>query len=490
MKSFPATRSLPYLLFVLLFLSESALAQKSWTKDLANLGTFSSPRVTDLNRDGVKDIVLGAGRLEFQACDSAVIALDGKDGDLLWQVKASDQMFGSAIFQDVTGDEIDDVFIGGRSAELIGIDGATGRVIWRFLKNNPNDEKIKWFNFYNPQFIADQDEDGLPDILVANGGDVLVAPHDPNRPPGYLLIVSTKTGELLSKASMPDGKETYLSPVVLNAPKDENTEVVFGTGGETVGGNLFLTSLADIKKEDLSNAIRLDSSAHKGYIGPPVRVDINKDQILDIVTNAVDGRLMAFDGKTHQRIWEVALPNTESYGSITLGYFNPDSVPDMFVSYGQGVWPNLDWSVQIMVNGFTGVIEFQDSLGFYQNATPLAIDLNGDGLDEVVMSLNLQEVNEFYQKFFYTTLVAIEFTQKEIVQIAPKYAGSNLSSTPWIGDLDDNGFLDILYCHGINLRHTYTFDGMKFHRIETQIPIYKKIKWGSYQGSNYDGIFR
>ena len=464
-------------------------SQDIWVKDLPNIGTFSSPRVTDLNKDGVKDIIMGAGRLEFQACDSAVIAVDGKDGHLLWNVSASDQVFGSAIFQDITGDGIDDVFIGGRSAEFMGIDGSNGEVIWRFLNSN-QDTTTKWYNFYNPQFVSDKDQDGLPDLLVSNGGDVLAEPYDANRPPGYLLIISSKTGQLLFKALMPDGKETYLSPVVLNGRDDKSTEIVFGTGGETIGGNLFISSLADVVKEDLSNAIRLDSSIHKGYVGPPVRVDINKDGILDIITNSVDGRLLSFDGESHEQIWKVEMPNTECYSSITLGYFNADSVPDIFVSYGQGIWPKLDWGVQIMVNGYTGKIEFKDSLGFYQTTTPLAIDLNGDGLDELVMSLNFQEIDENYQKFFYNTLIAIEFKSKDIVTIASTFEGNNLASTPWIGDLDDNGFIDILYSHSTNLRHTYKFDGMKLRRIETQFPVYKPIKWGAYQGSNYDGIFR
>jgi len=473
---------------LIFYLPQLAFSQNNWAKSLPGLGTFSSPRVTDLNKDGVKDIIIGSGRLEFQASDSAVIAFDGKDGKLLWKVSAKDQMFGSAIFQDVTGDGIDDVFIGGRSAELIGINGANGKVLWRFLKSNKK-SKMKWFNFYNPQFVADQDQDGFRDLLVTNGGDVFAEPYDPNRPPGYLLVISSKTGNIIAKAVMPDGKETYISPVVLNAKENKDTEIVFGTGGETIGGNFYIATLEDVLNEDLSNAIVLDSSSDKGYIGPPVRVDVNKDGILDIITNSVNGRLMAFDGKDYHRIWEVEIPNTESYSSITIGRFNSDNIPDVFVSYGKGVWPNLEWGVQVMVNGATGKIEFQDSLGFYQNTTPLAVDVTGDGLDEVIMSLNFQKVKEYNQKYFYNSLLVIEFKSRDMLQITNELDGSNLSSTPWIGDLDNNGFLDILYCHSTNLRETYSFDGMNVIRMDTQIPIYKNIKWGAYQGSNYDGIF-
>lgn len=477
------------LLSLLCCVTFPAFAQNGWVKNLATIGTFSSPRVTDLNKDGVKDIVFGAGRLEFQACDSAVVALDGKTGQLLWNVSASDQMFGSAIFQDITGDGIDEVFIGGRSAELICINGANGSVIWRFLESNEG-SKIKWFNFYNPQFVADQDKDDVPDLLVSNGGDVYAEPHDPNRPAGYLIIISSKTGKIIFNAIMPDGKETYLSPVVLTGKTSQETEVLFGTGGETIGGNLYLSSLADVVKEDLSKAKILDKSADKGYIGPPVRVDINEDGVLDILTNSVNGRLIALDGKDHRKLWEVEIPGTESYSSVTVGNFNADKIPDMFVSYGRGIWPDLEWSVQMMVNGSTGKVEFKDSLGFYQNTTPLAVDVTGDGIDEVIMSLNFQELTEYNEKSYYNSLIVIEFGSREILQITNNLEGSNLSSTPWIGDLDDNGYLDIIYSHSTNLKFTYKFDGMNLHRIDTQIPVYQNVKWGAYQGSNYDGIYR
>lgn len=51
------------LLIVVLFSSIcEASAQHSWVKELPGVGTFSSPRATDLNGDGVGDIIMGAGR--------------------------------------------------------------------------------------------------------------------------------------------------------------------------------------------------------------------------------------------------------------------------------------------------------------------------------------------------------------------------------------------------------------------------------------------
>jgi hypothetical protein len=71
-----------FLLFLFFFIIQTThgFGQESWTIVLPNIGTFSSPRCTDLNNDGTKDIVLGGGRLEFQKCDTAMFALDGKTG--------------------------------------------------------------------------------------------------------------------------------------------------------------------------------------------------------------------------------------------------------------------------------------------------------------------------------------------------------------------------------------------------------------------------
>jgi len=464
---------------------------QSWERDLPTVGTFSSPRLSDLNNDGVLDVVLGAGREEFIACDSAAFALDGKSGKMLWNVSASDQIFGSAAFLDITGDQINDVFIGGRSAELMAINGASGQIIWSFAMVNDLKKPSKegWFNFYNVQFVPDRDNDGLPDILVSNGGDVLVEPSDPNRPPGHLVVISTQDGSVLQRAQMPDGKETYMSIGLIQSGNQGQSQIIYGTGGETIGGNLFICPLDDMAKGDLSSSLKLDSSHHKGFIGPSVTVDINDDTHADILTNAVDGRLLAFDGLTLDKLWDVELPNTESYSSLAVGYFTDDNIPDFFLSYAQGIWPHLDWSIQKMVNGKTGQVEFTDSMGFYQNTSPLAVDLNGDGRDEVVLSINLQEIDELYRKFFYTMLVSIDFSTGQIEKISDIFEGNNISSTPWIGDMDQDGKIDIIYCHGTNSRQTYTFDGMRIHRISTNIPMPEQISWGAYQGNQYNGVF-
>jgi outer membrane protein assembly factor BamB len=466
----------------------SSFAQSTWSVRFKGIGTFSSPRVTDLNGDGVGDVVFGAGREEFQKCDSAVIALDGRTGEMLWHVRAIDQVFGSPSFLDINADNVMDVIIPGRSSELFAIDGRTGKVLWKFSKKR---RKEKWFNFYQPQFIRDQDGDGLQDILISNGGNVWAEPYkEEKRYAGYLAVLSSRDGSVIASAPMPDKKETYMSVSALPINNGDDYYVVFGTGGETIGGNLFLTTLSSILKGDISGAFHLDSSPDKGFIGPAVWVDVTHDSFPDIVANAVEGRLVAFDGKTHQKIWSVTIPNSEAYSSIAPGNFTNDNTPDFFVSYAIGQWPNLEWSKQIMVDGSSGKILYIDSLGFYQTSTPVIIDLDGNGRDEALLSVNIHIYDNRNQPVLHNIIVSLDFNKKDVVtEFTQAFRGSNISSTPWIGDMDGDGLLDIVFCHGTNTKKTYTFDGMQVNRVATGVPIRKKIVWGSYMGSGYDGLW-
>jgi hypothetical protein len=289
---------------------------------------------------------------------------------------------------------------------------------------------------------------------------------------------------------MPDGRETYLSAVVADLRGDGRLDVIFGSGGETVGGHLYRAPLAAVLDGDLSAAVELAASDGKGFIGPPALADITGDGVLDIVANAVDGRMLAFDGADHAGLWQVELPGTEAYTSLAVGYFTEDDVPDFFTSYAVGRWPDLGWSRQFMVDGRTGRIAFTDSLGLYQTASPVVLDYNGDGRDDVLLSVNFEARNALQQKRFYTMLVAVDFGIGGALQFGEPFNGSNLTSTPWVGDLDHDGLLDVLFCHTPDTLHTYVFNGFQVHRIATEIEARKPVVWGAYMGSGYDGVFR
>jgi len=471
----------------------TAQSSKDWTIEFPNMGVHSSPRAVDLNRDGVKDIIIGCSKKEFQKQDSGILAIDGATGKVLWKVPARDQVFGSASFLDINRDGIPDVIIGGRAAELKALNGKNGAVLWAFFPNGNSMQPRKkgWFNFYNPQIIPDQNNDGLEDILVTNGGDILAKPYDPRRPTGNILVLSGKNGQILAQAKVPDGKETYMSLVISKISKeDKDLTVIFGTGGETIGGHLYRTTLTNIMKQDISGATILFSSKDKGFIAPPVLCDLNLDGYLDIVDNAVEGKTIAIDGKTNKIIWEQGIENTEVYGSLGVGYFNNDSIPDLFTTYTKGTWPKLNESKQIMLNGKTGEIEFIDSLGILQTTSPVVADFNNDGYDDGLMDINFLIVEKEIFFYYHNMLVVHDFHNQNTYQLTDETPGINLSSTIWVGDLDNDGKLDIVYCYLTDTRKETAMSGFKMVRLSLDVEIKKPVKWGSYMGSNYDGIFK
>jgi len=468
-----------------------------WSRDFNKLGSSSSVRCVDLNKDNILDIVVGASENEFEPSDSSVVALDGKTGRVLWSVFAKDQIVGSAAFLDINGDAIPDVFIGGRSAELICIDGATGKSIWRFQKTSTNAilACCLRFNFFNPQIIPDQDRDGLPDILVSNGGNVRAIPFSENeRFPGVLAVFSSKNGQVIAAATMPDGKETYMSPVLYDFEEKGTISIIFGTGGETVGGNLFITTLADVLKNDISGATKLASGADRGFIAPPTLADVTTDGTKDIIVNWFGGKMLAINGKTHTTIWERPVPNTEVYGTAVPGRFNADNIPDFFSIYNQGAWPNNKGSVQVLIDGKTGNILNRDSLGCMGYASGIALDMNADKFDEVIFSVNDYLCNApAYAGASINdskhSLQLLDYHQNTIRAILPPIEAKNVSSTPWVGDLDQDGFLDIIYCIQRNNLRVDQYRGMRIERVNTNIKISQPPTWGAYMGNNGSGVF-
>lgn len=483
-----------YLLLVPLMgghcIAQSYMTEAVWQREFPALGTFSSPRVADLNQDGVLDVVLGAGRQEFTACDTSVIALDGKDGSLLWKASARDQIFGSGVFLDINRDSFVDVIMYGRSAELFAIDGKDGNVLWRFLegKTLPEIRDLHWYNFYNPQPISDLSGDSIPDLLVSNGGDVLAEPHDPNRPAGYLLVIDASNGSVLYKVEMPDGHEIYMSPILADLDNDQMLDIVYGTGGETTAGHLYRTTLQAVIDQDLSGSIMLADGPSKGFIGPPALADLNGDSCLDIICNAVDGRIMAFSGKTNAPLWAGKIPGCEGYASLAIADINNDSFPDIFTNLVHGVWPDLEAVRPVLIDGSNGQVIFVDSIGFYQMSSPVLADLNDDQQADGILSVNFFMPDTLGVKTIHNTLLAYDFQNRGKYALAPPLVGSNVGSTPWIGDIDDNGKLDFIYIQMTTPDRVYTYDGFRVIRLESK---YRggTVHWQGYMGDG-SGIFR
>lgn len=462
-----------------------------WNRIFYKAGTNSSPRAVDLNQDGILDVVLGAGGEEFDSTDVAVLALNGSNGEVLWKVAGPNQVVGSAMFKDITGDGIPDVFIGGRTAQFYAINGGTGEILWQYLKVPHASEDVirdtTMLNFFNPQFIPDQNQDGVNDILTAFGGYVPAQADDVNRPAGMLMILDATNGQVLKKSVVPDGKELYMSPVLYDFGK--GLTIIFGTGGETIRGNLYALLLDDFIASGTRTSIKIDSNVAKGFIAPPVIVDLSGDGIGDVVVTTMDGFIKAYDGKDFSRIWSIGIhPRAEVQSMPAPLYFDGDDVPDFFSSFNIGQWPKNDTSIHVIVSGVDGHELFRDTLGMLQFSSPVLLDYNEDSYPDVVYVINAQMRNTLFP-VYNTQLMLYDGRTGTKTPLDSLYEGKNLGSTPLVTDIDFDGNVDLVYTYMTDFDTFISYHHLAIKRIALNVKM-KENLWGGYMGTDYTSVLK
>ncbi len=464
--------------------AESPAQQPIWSTVIDSVSLFSSPQASDLNGDGVLDIVLGGGA-EGVPLRAGITALDGATGSILWQRPARNQIFGTALLEDITGDGVVDVFIGGREALFFALDGTNGAEIWKFWGDSMgNPAQQGWYQFYNPQWLPDQDQDGVPDLLLSNGGDATVLAFDSIRPPGKLVVLSGLTGNLLAEAMVPDSHETYFSPLLTGDSSDP--QVIFGSGGETVRGKMWRASLQDLMMEDLSGATLLLNDTLKGFVPVPSLADLNLDGTEDLVVPVLNRGLTVLDGLTDSVLWQLDFPGYENYVSPTIGQFTGDASPDVFGVVALGQWSFYAHFVQYLVDGGTGQIVWTDTSSIYQVTQANALDWDGDGFDEVLFMRNydIGSTTVIYQN----RLEILDFQTGQANIFGGPRSGINFFSTPLLVDLQGDQQLEIVLAHH-NLDNTW--NGLTGARVEA-IPLNRSvghIAWGGFMGNARDGRY-
>ena len=456
----------------------------TWESFVDSIPTLSSSRPADLNLDGVLDIVIGGGTDGAQSA-SGVMAFDGLDGSLLWKTPSRNEVFGSPVFLDINNDAVEDVFITGREAQFLALDGVTGALIWDFLPLSTNPADSGWYNFYNPQFIEDVNGDSFSDLLVSNGGDHTAPEWETNRPPGHIMVLSSADGGILAQAVVPDSAETYCSPIVCDVENNGFKWVLFGTGGENIGGNFYACPLSSILNNTMDGAIVLATDSLKGFIAPSSVVWNQVTSSYDIYVLSYDGKLQKFSGADFSETWSFQHPETESSAAPVIGNFTGDITPDVYLTLFKGIAPSYSDFYQVMLDGSNGAIKFLDSLGQINYASGNAVDLNNDGRDEAIAS-----VTYFQNGFFEHRLEQIDFETNTITAITPTDAGVNFGSTPLFTDLDADGSLDLVYASKKDSLNPVAWNGIYVRRIDLGSTIPNSgIAWGSYLGNAYDGAY-
>ena len=338
-----------------------------WTKTFPMFTIESALRSLDVNNDTIEDVIVAFGtgldasyypsevceiylnqsRRSGGNCGGGVMALDGQDGSILWSTYTPHELFAVNCNLDITGDGIKDCFLGGRMATFVAVDGSNGNMLWR-LEPDPalgaDDQSgpiVGRSNFYTPLIVPqDLDGDQVPDLVMIHGGDPLRSQYDKSRISAHILLVSSVTGSVIRWTTVPDGAESYYSPQLVTG-SDGQLIILFGTGGETHPGSLWVISLADLVSGQMDRAKAIYTDCCKGVMVPPVIADVTGDHVDDIIMSMFNNTVVAFDGVTFEPIWTKRYEGSETYSTPAVGRFSVDDSTSLDVIVSKQFGPGF-----------------------------------------------------------------------------------------------------------------------------------------------------
>jgi len=375
---------------------DDVMVTKVWHANFGKLQTETAIRLIDVNSDGIDDPIVAFGTgvdgynvnkivctIYFNGthpCYGGALAIDGKTGRELWRHYSGHEIYAVNCNGDIDKDGTPDCLLGGRGGIFDAISGKDGHLLWAFWDKAARSDVM---NLYTAQFIRDLNNDGVMDVLQIHGGDPLAEAYSEKRLVGRILIFSGKTGRVLRWVNTPDGKESYFSPLLYTL-KNGTEIVVFGTGGETHGGSLFVIPLMDLFYGKIHKAVAIYTDKYKGVMNPPVLIDLTNDGTVDMLIAFFNSTVAAIDGESFNTIWSYSVPNSESYSVPAAGFFNGDNVYDFMARFNVGNgFPVYYYSNITVLDGKTGepIVKTPYRTSGAANPSPLTISMEGTGND-------------------------------------------------------------------------------------------------------------
>ncbi|KAH8273187.1 hypothetical protein KR018_011466 [Drosophila ironensis] len=342
--------------------------QKRWTRSLARMNSESPLRAADLNGDGVRDVIFGYGvddNIHYEGiplprcqsaqqgeevpCEGGVVALDGRDGSILWQSWSVANVFSLHCSADVDGDGGTDCVAAGRLGMIYAINGRTGSKIWSFHELEVETNSPIVMDLYTINLLRDLDGDSVPEIIAAH-----LEEREESKA-GHIKLISGKTGKVIRSIPTPYREEMFVPIQMLTQPDGTELLLILTGGQNTPGGiySLRLHSLmAHTSEKHFTPLYRQPGS---GLMVPAVLSDLNGDGISDVVVAAFNRSVLAFDGANYTMMWNYTFPASECVSAIVPGHFDHDNVTDFMVKYNTGPgFPVYYYSQTTILDGRTG----------------------------------------------------------------------------------------------------------------------------------------
>ncbi|XP_014775706.1 protein FAM234B [Octopus bimaculoides] len=366
-----------------------------WNLSFGNNVSDSCIRLLDMDNDGQLDILLSLAAPDYyhhyhssmdtddqqpvnEFCNDTglsspptgqLLAIRGCDGKQLWKHSTKSSILYIHCDQlDANQDGKHDCLISGYHATLQAIDPRKGFVIW----SANSTYLIDHWNIYQALVVPDVDHDNVDDVLILHAGCCYYGDKYPPDNSGRFLLFSGATGQAvgtfvnisITKAGV------YRNPVLYKSSNNKLT-VLFTSGQLSSPGHLYQIywdvlkkQLLDPKVEQLSNAKAIYESKTKGIFVPPVIVDIQNNNIMDILVSTFDGTIALVDGQAFTPKWKINFTNYESFSIPAPGYFNDDAYLDFMLHLNFGTWPYYTYSMVMVVSGKDGTILWKMASSF------------------------------------------------------------------------------------------------------------------------------
>ncbi|MHA1616252.1 MAG: FG-GAP-like repeat-containing protein [Candidatus Njordarchaeales archaeon] len=313
------------------------------------------PVFIDVNRDGVKDVILASG-IGLSTSNTTLLALNGLNGEIIWRrdlPKAGIINMLAAV--DINDDGFTEIIVGNGYGYIALLD-YSGQIMWERVIEFP-ELFHSWFSIY------DFDNDGRLDIVLLTTSKLSV-------------VVLTYRGELVFYRRAPSlgeewGGSSGEFSLIADIDRDGYPDAIFATPRVLVwkimSNKLIRTP---IFFEHIIFFIALYDITHDSY-----------PEIIAFGSNFSESIVVAYDVINGKVIWRTTLPpfGDEAYvRGFVLGDVDGDNRLEALFTSG-----SLLFALNIEDGSLSWYYKFPDEISLGQG--PMIGDVDGDGFNEVVV---------------------------------------------------------------------------------------------------------
>jgi hypothetical protein len=221
------------------------------------------------------------------------------------------------------------------------------------------------------------------------------------------------------------------------------------------------------------------SNGDKGLIAPVTVADVDGDDVRDFVINFFGGEVRVVSGADLSELWSTSFEGEESNQTPAIARIGEGDL-GVVVTHNVGVFPQYTAVNHRLLDASTGeeLEEWNESLGFA--SSPLAIDVNDDGVDELFLGATTFGGGETKSSYLIYDVAADSTTRFEY-----DFA---MVSTPLAFASDANGRFELAMV-GFAAAPEEPFPEWSFQRRFVAAGAPEALSWGGYLGTCANGLY-